>query len=116
MSLHDLIATGAIDEALDLIKGGCNIDESDYRGFTPLHTACLSGFVSIVRALLDAGVENINALSHFNETPLYLACTHGFPEIVSMLISENADLNIVGMFDFSSRLVMKMWNIHGVGT
>jgi ankyrin repeat protein len=67
--------------------------EEKYRGFTPLHFACLLGNVDSVNAMLDAGAS-VNARDKLGQTPLHTAVQNHHPAIVGTLLEAKADKNL----------------------
>lgn len=55
-----------------LIKFGANVNEKDFHNFTALHYACIWGWASTVRILIQAGAD-INAMTSVGRTPLMYA-------------------------------------------
>lgn len=55
-----------------LVASGCNVDEADARGYTPLHLAAASGQLSMVRVLVEAGApaRKPRTNSHFSQSKL----------------------------------------------
>ena len=60
--------------------------------YTPLHAACASGQLSVVRLLLDYGVE-VDAVSAQGNTSLHVACLNGQDMVASELISHGASID-----------------------
>lgn len=60
--------------------------------YTPLHAACASGQISVVRQLLDLGVE-VDAVSGHGNTSLHIACLNGQDMAASELIAHGASIN-----------------------
>ena len=60
--------------------------------YTPLHAACSSGQLSVVRLLLDYSVE-VDAVSAQGNTSLHIACLNGQDMVASELISHGASIN-----------------------
>ncbi|KAF4918783.1 Ankyrin-1, partial [Colletotrichum viniferum] len=56
----------------ELVRLGCNIDQPDYKGNTPLFQASTNGHTDLVNYLLDAGCL-VNANSTSGETALHFA-------------------------------------------
>lgn len=56
---------------------------------TPLHLACLTGNIGIVRMLIQETQDNVNALDNDQNTPLFLASNH--LEVVRLLLENGAD-------------------------
>jgi len=73
--LMTAIRAGLLDEVINAIATGGNIEEADMHGIPglPLRTACFEGNLEIVRELLNRGAD-INAIaSDRPEAPLRLA-------------------------------------------
>jgi len=62
--------------------------------YTPLHAACASGQISVVRLLLDYGVEVDTPTAHGN-TSLHVSCINGQDMSASELIAHGASINAV---------------------
>ncbi len=60
--------------------------------YTPLHAASASGQISVVKLLLELGVE-VDAVNVYGNTSLHIACLNGQDIVVSELISFGASLN-----------------------
>ena len=60
--------------------------------YTPLHAACANGQISVVRLLLDYGVE-VDAVSAQGNTSLHVACLNGQDMAASELIAHGAVVN-----------------------
>ena len=54
----------------------------------PLHIACVKGYVSIVKMLIEAGADVDRRSGVFNYTPLHNACVGGHKEVMDYLIRE----------------------------
>lgn len=62
--------------------------------YTPLHAAAASGQISVVRLLLEYGVE-VDAVNIHGNTPLHIACLNGQDVVVSKLLEYSASPNSV---------------------
>ena len=60
--------------------------------YTPLHAASASGQISVVKLLLELGVE-VDAVNAHGNTPLHIACLNGQDVVVGELISAGAVLD-----------------------
>ena len=70
-----------------------NINWQDKRDeTTPLFVASWSGYVPIVKLLLDAGAD-VNIPDDYDTTPLIVASEEGHEEIVKLLLDNNADID-----------------------
>eukprot|EP00056_Hartaetosiga_gracilis_P022306 m.29346 g.29346 ORF g.29346 m.29346 type:complete len:246 (+) comp9565_c0_seq1:77-814(+) len=75
----------AFEENIDRL-----MDPRPSDGCTLFHIACDLGRVSIVKAMIEAGV-NINAVDSDHATGLHYACTCGHRDIVRLLLDSNCD-------------------------
>ncbi|XP_063699917.1 tonsoku-like protein [Culicoides brevitarsis] len=75
-------------------RTGINLQmKRNQKGETPLHLACISGNLTLVRQLLDQGHELI-VRDNAGWIPLHEACNHGFKEIVEELLTRGANRGI----------------------
>jgi glutaminase len=49
---------------------GCDLDQADYDGRTPLHLAASNGHYQIVKYLLESGLKNLNSKDRHKNTPM----------------------------------------------
>ena len=74
---------------MHLLRGylgaGCDPNEADGRGFTPLFLAATYGKEEAVKLLLDKAAD-VNAKGKCGQTALMAACCHGYIEIVILLL------------------------------
>ena len=85
-------ATNAIEVAELLVKRGADLRACRKRGETAIHVAAWKGNISIVRMLLDAGVEIDIRDKLWNETPLYKAACQNHLPVSQLLHERGADL------------------------
>lgn len=74
-----------------LLSLGVDPNLADVNGWTPLHTACARGSLSVVRALLASEDVDLDACNAGGFTPLALAASHGHDRIVQALLVRGAD-------------------------
>eukprot|EP00401_Gymnodinium_catenatum_P002559 CAMPEP_0117515090 /NCGR_PEP_ID=MMETSP0784-20121206/30401_1 /TAXON_ID=39447 /ORGANISM="" /LENGTH=916 /DNA_ID=CAMNT_0005310897 /DNA_START=36 /DNA_END=2783 /DNA_ORIENTATION=+ len=84
-----------------LIELGVGSRENAYMQ-TPMHMACSSGSLGIVRLLVERG-DHVNAVTWDGQTPLHLACARKNPELVDFLVSAKADLELRRSHDCADR-------------
>ena len=60
--------------------------------YTPLHVSSASGQISVVKLLLEMGVE-VDAVNSYGNASLHIACLNGQDVVVSELIAYGAGLN-----------------------
>lgn len=65
-------------------------------GRNPLHEACISGRVELVKLCLDKGVSS-RASDSYGRTPLHYAAIHGHHEICEILLKHGVDATAVDM-------------------
>ena len=93
--IHIAAKNGFIDLVnLILSINGVDINlKSALDGYSPLHEAASSGFLNVVKLLVDKGA-NINQVSFHDETPLHVACKKGHFDIVKFLVEKEKSQNI----------------------
>jgi ankyrin repeat protein len=74
------------------IRDGCNPNEIDSYGYTPLLNASALGRQSAVEELIKAGA-NVNLAGPYGFTPLHAAAQNGHYEVVSILLKHGAHIN-----------------------
>ena len=71
-----------------------------FPGNTPLHIACKTGNMEIVKYLLKEGAE-IDSKDFASWTPLHFACQYSHLEITKYLIEEGAEVNCCNNFGWT---------------
>ena len=61
--------------------------------YTPLHAACASGQISVVRLLLEFGVE-LDAVTSHGNTSLHIVCLNGQDLVACELVANGATLDL----------------------
>jgi hypothetical protein len=79
-----------------------NVKDEEY-GTTPLHWACLKGYMELVIELVDDWDAHIDAKDNDGWTPLHCSSSSGHLEIAQELVSAGADIRAV---DNDGRLLM----------
>jgi ankyrin repeat protein len=100
VDLHQLIEKKDIAGAKELINTTpCNINETNDKGWTPLHLAAHLGLNEVAEALIKAGADVDLAMSD-GRTPLYLATYSGYCEqrfnplsLLEILLKAGANAN-----------------------
>ncbi len=75
----------------------CAINVKNFNRETPLHLACLSGSIYVIKLLFVCQLQSIIKLNERNVnnfTPLLLAWTKKHKNIVKILLNHNADYNL----------------------
>ena len=115
-SFHQAVAEGSVEIVDKLINDG-DTHTLLHNGHFPLHLACKSGHIAMVRMLLDhtykesakkyevevevvkeGGIDRnmtVDVQDDNSSTPLYLACAHGHTDVASFLLEEGADIDAV---------------------
>lgn len=76
---------GVIDLVFPLVLQGVH-DRMGRQKLTPLHTACDSGYLQLVRLLLQQDCD-VNVQQRDGRTPLFRACKRGHLDVVEVLLS-----------------------------
>ncbi|KAJ0415037.1 ankyrin repeat-containing domain protein [Aspergillus carlsbadensis] len=76
--------------AIELIKWGLPLEDTDREDYTPLMRAAEAGQTRVVRALIEQGA-NLETKSSTQETAMSLAVTRNRPEVVRCLVAANAN-------------------------
>ena len=79
---------------LFLIGAGCNKNQGNKHGESPLNVACKAGQLDVARYLVEAGADKNKRTPTGLHTPLYIASQHGHLSLVQYLIVAEADINI----------------------
>ena len=114
--LHILCGEGGDLDVLKLFAGsGCDYQPRDDKGLTPLHYACYSGNLDIVKYLVNELSCNPSVKTMNNEMALHLACiSHAKETVVLELVTylmsgANCDCNEVNSDSYSPlMLLLKM--------
>ncbi|KNC80338.1 hypothetical protein SARC_07296 [Sphaeroforma arctica JP610] len=69
------------------------IDTLDEDGWTPLHSASLSGYKDVVELLLAKGAD-IDVKANDGRTPLFSASETGHKDVVELLLAKGADIDV----------------------
>ena len=101
---------GDVESVRYLLAHGADLSfESHYSGHNALSLACLHGHESVVKLLLEQGVDpNLPR----GQLPLVMACRSGHVKIVELLLDSEADINKTPMFeidDSDARAVDSDW-------
>jgi ankyrin repeat protein len=72
-TLHMAVKNGRVQDVLQLIEAGANMDERNGGGGHVLHVAVSHGRTDVVQILLDHGTD-VNVKGYHGNTPLHVAC------------------------------------------
>ena len=95
-ALIEAIRANSIDRVVAALDDGANVEEADIHGYAglPLRTACFSGNIVIIQALLERGAD-INAATADGPGALFrLATRAGHKEVIELLLAKNAQAPI----------------------
>ena len=90
--LSEVIRSGDVPTAMELLKKGAHGHAVEPDGTTALHWAVQLDDAPLVRALLAAGAQ-VRAANRYGVTPLALAAINGSAPIVQLLLNAGADPN-----------------------
>jgi ankyrin repeat protein len=93
--LHLACSAGLSDAVIRLLDAGCDTNEKDGQGVTPLYYASSEAHFVIVQRLLDKGAD-INAQGGYYGNALQAASAGGHEKIVMLLLDKGADINAQG--------------------
>lgn len=88
--LHHMCSAGNLAEAKLLIQLGADVSTKDALGYTPLHWACHSGRLPVIKYLLKRNPNLISTTDKDEETPLFKS--FGNIKVLKQLLRSNADL------------------------
>eukprot|EP00854_Cymbomonas_tetramitiformis_P028447 gene28447-35266_t len=90
--LHVAINEGRVENALELIKAGSDVNLRNRLNLTPLYLAVLGDHLEVVQAILASGlVEDLNASSAEGFTALSWAIRNDRPDIARALLAAGVD-------------------------
>jgi ankyrin repeat protein len=103
-TLVHLVARENLEQAgLFLVRSGCDANQTNADGESPLHAAAAAGLVDLARHLLLAG-SNANVqtfagsdFNAFRRTPMHVALANGHREAVRVILKNSTvslDLNL----------------------
>jgi ankyrin repeat protein len=90
--LTDVIRTGNVTRAMEMLKQGAPADAKDADGTTALHWAVRLDDIGLARALMAAGAK-VGAANRYGVTPLELAAVNGSASMTELLLNAGADPN-----------------------
>ncbi|XP_014208278.1 tankyrase-1-like [Copidosoma floridanum] len=92
-SLHFIAKTDNDFIASKLLRAGCDKDERNHDGDTPLAIALLNRNAKVAKVLLDAGADHKKAIFKNKRSPLHVSVRNGFVDVVKMLLDAGANVN-----------------------
>lgn len=113
---------GLFDEVKLLIDSGATVEETDFRGETPLHYACrriphirepgskdIEAAEETVRLLLDKGAKP-NSLDYEGQTPLMKAACGASSPAVTSILGKGVSLNFQDRNGWTALMYAAAWN------
>ncbi|KAL8716775.1 MAG: hypothetical protein Q9225_005928 [Loekoesia sp. 1 TL-2023] len=92
--LHAAVRSGKLAAVSDLIERGASIENFDWRGWSPLHTAAARGETEILEYLLASNPDfEIRDRQQNEDTPLTLAARNGQVGSIQVLLSHGANIH-----------------------
>lgn len=77
-----------------LVEAGCNLEQVDAFGETPLFTACRRGKLPMMKQLVESGA-NVNHLNNKGENALFIAIPWGRKDLVNFFTSVGINMDVV---------------------
>lgn len=74
------------------LRDGCDPNEADLYGYTPLINASIFGRIRCVKELVKSGAD-VNKVGPFGFSALHAAAQNGHAEVVTYLLRNGADIN-----------------------
>jgi CDK inhibitor PHO81 len=97
--IHEAAVSGKVDILRAALLKGANIRGPDVYGRLPLHYACMHGRIEMVRILVDAAPDTVDAKDLDNFTPLIHSIVHSQAESAQAMLEYGAVVNPTGMTD-----------------
>ncbi len=90
--LHYASSDGCIDEILELVREGYDINAKDNSGMTPLHFAAIANSMDAVEVLIKLGAI-VEIKDSYGNTPLFRSVfnSKGRGDIIKILLANGAD-------------------------
>lgn len=89
---------GDVEDVLEALKGGANVNAQDDLGRTALHMASANGRLELVQLLLEAGAD-VGTCNVEKNTPLHWACLNGHVQVVALLLKYGASPTALNTYD-----------------
>lgn len=83
--LLQAIEDNDIDDVKKAVENGANLGVKNSAGDTPLHVACIKGFLDIAKYLVERGADLL-VNDAVDMTPLHLAAREGHDELLAYLL------------------------------
>jgi hypothetical protein len=94
--LRQFCGRGQLQEIMELLCRGCDVNCGDGEGLTSLHYASEANYPEVIQTLSDLTGNRliINAQDKYGWTPLHSACHHGNIDCVKLLIKLGANVQL----------------------
>ncbi len=103
-SLSKAAKKGDLERVEKLIAEGADLDQTDFRGNSPIYHAASKGHADVVEALAQAGAD-IEIDNSFGSTPLHVASRYGHVDVIRVLVTYGADPDAIGRPSNSKNLL-----------
>lgn len=104
---------GNLDQVLEFLHGGININTSNSNGLNALHLASKEGHIEVVRELIKRGAD-VDATTRKGNSALHIASLAGQDIIVTILVENGANVNAQSLNGFTSLYMASQENHEGV--
>jgi ankyrin repeat protein len=98
LPLHRAVTNGRVQDILQLLEAGANMDERNVGGGHVLHVAVSNGRTDIIQILIDHGAD-VNVKGYRGNTPLHVACYGkrqvGRKAVIRQLLMNGADVDAI---------------------
>uniref|UniRef100_A0A914IEY1 Ankyrin n=1 Tax=Globodera rostochiensis TaxID=31243 RepID=A0A914IEY1_GLORO len=91
---------GSLDQVLEFLRGGIDINASNSNGLNALHLASKEGHNEVVRELLRRGAS-VDASTKKGNTALHIAALAGQDIVVTILVEHGANVNAQSVNGFT---------------
>merc|ERR1711871_1933904 len=77
---------------------------------TPLHKACMCGFDSVAKKLLEYGAD-VDVADHEGNTPIHFAARSGFVNVVNVLFENGANITLKNKAKKTAVEIVPVWEV-----
>lgn len=105
--LYDAVAKDNIELATQLIKDGANVNEKNEIGNSPLHISTFLDSIKMCTLLLDNKADVDMANDKNEQTPLMIGAFYMRVEAVKLLLTYNANKNLVDKYNATALDIAK---------
>jgi ankyrin repeat protein len=95
-SLRDYTMSGnSVGVQLLINRGGCDLNEVDARGLSPLHIAATKGDVTTAIVLIEGGADKDKLDAHRGLSPISCAARNGHEYMINFLVHMGCNTNTI---------------------